>query len=153
MPVGKQQANALAGPAGVALARNLHEDSSAEPTRAPSAPEPAADAATSQRMFVPAIRHLSGELPQCRPTISPLSSTSRWTACGSLPRPGIRSMLPAITTTKPAPAATCAPVTVSVHPRGAPVSFGLSDSDDCVLAMQTGNRPKPSASNFCNCLR
>ena len=50
-------------------------------------------------------------------------------------------MLPAIATTKPAPAESETSLTVSVHPDGAPFSFGSSENEYCVLAMQTGKRP------------
>ncbi len=62
-------------------------------------------------------------------------------ARGSLGNPGISIMLPEIATTKPAPAESDASVIFNVHPVGAPISLGLSESEYCVLAMHTG-RPR-----------
>ena len=52
-------------------------------------------------------------------------------------------ILPATITTNSAPAESRASVTVSVQSVGRPRSLGLSESDDCVLAMHTGKCPKP----------
>src|SRR5215471_2573468 len=85
---------------------------------------------------------LSGDCFVQIPTISPLASTSTLKARGALGNPGISIMLPAITTTKPAPAESEASVTFKVQPLGAPRSLGLSENEYCVLAMQTGSLPK-----------
>src|SRR5712664_4338139 len=79
--------------------------------------------------------------PLQTPMRAPESSTSMEEARDTLGRPGISIMLPAITTTNPAPAESEALVTLSVQPAGAPRRFGSSDKEYCVLAMQTGNFP------------
>ena len=56
-------------------------------------------------------------------------------------------MLPEITTMKPAPAESEALLTLSVQPVGAPRRLGSSDKEYCVLAMHTGNFPKPHSVN------
>ena len=65
-------------------------------------------------------------------------------------RPGMSIMLPEMTTTNPAPAESEALLTLSVQPVGAPRRFGSSDSEYCVLAMQTENFSYPHAVNCCS---
>src|SRR5258708_8740780 len=84
--------------------------------------------------------HNSGT-PLQTPMRAPESSTSMEEAREIFGRPGISIMLPAITTTNPAPAESEALVTLSVQPAGAPRRFGSSDKQYCVLAIQTGNFP------------
>ena len=60
------------------------------------------------------------------PMTLPASSTSSFCACGTLPRPGISIMLPAIATTNPAPADSVTSLMVSVHPDGAPIIAGAA---------------------------
>src|ERR1700739_4304577 len=79
------------------------------------------------------------------PTISPAASTSTSTARDTFGKPGISIMLPEITTTNPAPEESDASVTCSCQPFGAPMRFGLSENEYCVLAMHTGNLPNPHA--------
>src|ERR1700737_3833412 len=79
--------------------------------------------------------------PLQTPMRAPESSTSMEEARETFGRPGISIMLPAITTTNPAPAESEALVTLSVQPAGAPRRFGSSDKEYWVLAMQTGNFP------------
>ena len=59
------------------------------------------------------------------PITWPASSTSSFWACGTLPRPGISIMLPAIATTKPAPAESVTSLMDSVHPSGRPHGLGI----------------------------
>ena len=82
------------------------------------------------------------------PTISPLSFTSISKARGAFDRPGISIILPAIMTTKPAPAESETSVIRSVQPVGAQSNLGLSESEYYVFAMQTGSAPNP---HFTNC--
>ena len=67
--------------------------------------------------------------------------TSSLCACGTLPSPGISIMLPAMATTKPAPADSDASEMVSVQSEGAPISLASSLNEYCVLAMHTGRWP------------
>jgi hypothetical protein len=73
--------------------------------------------------------------------ISPESSTSMDSARDTLGRPGISIMLPAMATTKPAPAESHASVMFSVQPVGAPRHLGSSVREYCVYAMHTANFP------------
>ena len=78
------------------------------------------------------------------PMIVPESSTSIAAARVIFGSPGMSIMLPAITTTKPAPAESEALVTFRVQPVGTPRHLESSDSENCVFAMQTGFRnPNP----------
>src|SRR5215471_127331 len=87
------------------------------------------------------------------PTIAPLESTSMLAARETLGSPGMSIMLPAITTTKPAPAESEASVTFKVQPEGAPRSFGLSEKEYWVLAMHTGSLLKHQSLNSCSLAR
>src|SRR4051794_15568571 len=87
------------------------------------------------------------------PSISPLAFTSTLAARETFGNPGISIMLPAIATTKPAPAEREASVILSVHPVGAPRSLGLSENEYCVLAMHTGSEPNPQSLNCCSLAR
>ena len=58
----------------------------------------------------------------------------------------MRMMVPVTGMRKPAPAAISMWLTVSSNPSGLPSSFGLSENEYCVLAMQTGSRSKPRCS-------
>src|SRR6476646_5845041 len=62
-------------------------------------------------------------------------------------------MLPAMATTKPAPAERDASVILSVHPVGAPRSLGLSENEYWVLAIHTGNLAKHQSLNCCSLAR
>jgi len=62
-------------------------------------------------------------------------------------------MLPAMATTKPAPAERDASVILSVQPVGAPRSLGLSENEYCVLAMHTGSLAKHQSLNCCSLAR
>src|SRR4029079_7615318 len=54
------------------------------------------------------------------PMARPWSSTSSLCACGTLPRPGISIIAPAMATTNPAPAERVTSLIVSVQPAAAP---------------------------------
>ena len=76
-----------------------------------------------------------------KPVAVPSGATWIRAAAGTLGRPGMVTISPQITTTKPAPALTRTSVTVMLKSRGRPSSFGLSDKDLGVFAMQTNNWP------------
>ena len=85
------------------------------------------------------MREADGARPaQKRPVIFPSSVTSMFSAAGTFGRPGIVMMSPVSATMKPAPAETFRLRTVTVKPSGAPSSFGSSEKDYCVFAMQIG---------------
>ncbi len=79
--------------------------------------------------------------------MTPFSSTSIFSAAGTLGNPGMVMMSPVCTTTKPAPALTRTLDTVTVNPSGRPSFPGSSDREYWVLAMHTGRPPKPMASS------
>src|SRR5437763_1832131 len=81
------------------------------------------------------------------PTILPESSTSIEAAREIFGRPGISIMLPAIATTKPAPAESDALFTFRVQPVGTPRLLGSWDSEYCVFAIQTDSFPYPQSEN------
>src|SRR5216683_315398 len=100
----------------------------------------------------PTARHATGSThnggtPLQTPMRAPESSTSMEEAREIFGRPSISIMLPAITTTNPAPAESEALVTLSVQTAGAPRRLGSSDKEYCVLAMQTGNFAWPQSVN------
>ena len=78
--------------------------------------------------------------------ISPSLSVSMPIAREALGSPGISIMAPEVTTRKPAPADSSTSETRSFQPVGAPIRFGSSESEYCVLAMHTGRWPKPQRS-------
>ena len=61
------------------------------------------------------------------------------TAIGLRGRPGMRRMSPVSTTRNPAPASIWIPRTVTTKSAGRPRSFGSSDNEAGVLAIQIGN--------------
>ena len=73
--------------------------------------------------------------------IFPFSSTSIFSAAGTLGRPGMVMMLPQMTTTKPAPVARRTYRTFIRKPVGAALRAALSLKLYWVLAMQTGRPP------------
>ena len=81
----------------------------------------------------------------------PVSSTSIFSAAGTLGRPGMVMMSPVRATINPAPALTFRFRTVTVKPRGAPSSAGSSEKEYWVLAMQMGSAPKPSSVSCLAC--
>ena len=84
---------------------------------------------------------------QKSPLMRPFSSTSIFSAAGTLGRPGMVMIAPVSATIKPAPAETFSPRTVTRKSFGAPSRAGSSEKLYWVLAMQTGRPPKPSASS------
>ena len=94
-----------------------------------------------------------GRPDQNRPVMTPFSSTSIFSAAGTLGRPGMVMMSPVRATMKPAPALTFRFRTVTVKFSGAPSSAGSSDRDYWVLAIQIGRSPKPSSASCCACFR
>src|SRR5882724_7397118 len=87
------------------------------------------------------------------PAISPAASTSTSTAREIFGNPGISIIFPEMTATNPAPAERVASVAFNCQPFGAPMSFGLSENEYCVLAMHTGNLPKPQSAKSCSLAR
>src|SRR5262249_50495267 len=85
---------------------------------------------------------------QNKPTVRPSESISTFKAAGALPSPGICWMSPHSGTTQPAPVYARRSRTWSVKSSGAFSSVASADSDRCVLAMQIGSPPRPSASNW-----
>src|SRR5258708_22994105 len=81
----------------------------------------------------------NGRTPLQTPMRAPESSTSMEEARETFGRPGISIMLPAITTTNPAPAESEALVTLSVQPAGPPTRFGSSTTEYCGLPMHTAH--------------
>lgn len=79
------------------------------------------------------------------PMILPSSVRSILIAAGTFGRPGMRVSVPHTGTMNPAPAERLTSLTVSVHPLGAPLTFGSSVREACVFAMHTGSSPYPSA--------
>jgi len=69
---------------------------------------------------------------------------SIFSAAGVFGKPGIRIIVPAIGTIKPAPDESSTSLILTVNPSGRPLMFGSSESDFCVLAIQTARFPKPS---------
>ena len=74
-----------------------------------------------------------------------------FSAAGCFGRPGIVRMLPVSATMKPAPALMRSSLTVMRKPVGRPIFVASSDSEYCVLAMQTGILSKPSPSISLSC--
>jgi hypothetical protein len=66
-------------------------------------------------------------------------------AAGTFGSPGIVMMSPQMATMNSAPAESLTSRTCSTWPLGAPSFFGSVLKLYCVLAMQTGRWPKPSA--------
>ena len=73
--------------------------------------------------------------------MTPFSSTSMFSAAGTLGRPGMVMMSPVSTTTKPAPAETFTFCTLMRKPVGAPSLPASSEREYWVLAMHTGRPP------------
>ena len=71
----------------------------------------------------------------------PSSSTSIFSAAGTLGSPGIVMMSPVSATTNPAPADTRSARTVISKSVGAPSNVGLSEKLYCVFATHTGSPP------------
>ena len=82
-------------------------------------------------------------LNQNKPEIRPFSSTSIFSADGTAGNPGIVITSPVKATIKPAPADTFRLRTDILKFSGAPVFDASSVNEYCVLAIQTGNPPKP----------
>src|SRR5260370_28861765 len=80
----------------------------------------------------------NGRTPLQTPMRAPESSTSIEEAREIFGRPGISIMLPAITTTNPAPAESDAFEKLCVQPAGAPRCFGTADKELRYLAIETG---------------
>ena len=76
--------------------------------------------------------------------ILPAQSTSIFIAFGVLDKPGMSMTSPVSGIKNPAPAETLIPRMVILKFFGRPKSFGLSESDRLVFAMQIGNFSKPS---------
>ena len=68
---------------------------------------------------------------------------SMFSDAGCSGRPGMRMISPVIGMMKPAPDAISISRTVTTKSFGRPIRSGLSDSDFCVLAMQTGSLSRP----------
>ena len=83
---------------------------------------------------------------QNSPVITPSSVMSIPIAAGTFGSPGMVRMLPVSATTKPAPQEARSSRTVMRNPAGRPRSAGLSESEYCVFAMQTGVSVMPSVS-------
>src|SRR4051812_15996345 len=83
---------------------------------------------------------------QNNPTILPSAPTSMESAAGTFGRPGIVMISPQIATTNSAPALSRTSRTGIENPFGAPLESGLVENEYCVLAMHTGNLPKPISS-------
>ena len=83
--------------------------------------------------------------------MTPFSSTSIFSAAGTLGRPGMVMMSPVRATMKPAPADTFRLRTLMVKPRGAPSRAASWEKDYWVLAMQMGRVPKPSSVSCLAC--
>ena len=81
------------------------------------------------------------------PETTPSSETSIRSAAGLFGIPGMVMMSPQRATTNPAPALIERSVTVRGKPFGRPKSLGLSYSEYCVLATQTGSPENPLSSN------
>ena len=90
---------------------------------------------------------------QNNPVILPFSSTSIFSAAGTLGKPGIVIMSPVRATRNPAPAETFRFRTVMVKSRGAPSLAASSEKDYWVFAMQIGSLSKPRASSSFICFR
>ena len=75
----------------------------------------------------------------------PSSSTSMFSAAGTLGSPGIVIISPVKATIKPAPAETFSERTVTLKFSGAPNFDISSEKEYCVFATQIGNLSKPKA--------
>ena len=71
-------------------------------------------------------------------------------AAGTLGSPGMRMILPAIATIISAPALMTMSRTLKSNPLATQYSFGSVENENCVLAMQTGKRSKPSSYIICS---
>ena len=88
---------------------------------------------------------------QNKPLITPLLSTSIFSAAGIFGSPGMVMISPSRPTTNPAPAETLTFLTVTVKFYGAPSFDASSEKEYCVFAMQTGQCPNPSFSRLSIC--
>ena len=83
--------------------------------------------------------------------MTPFSSTSIFSAAGTLGSPGIVIISPVRATRKPAPAHTFRLRTVTSNPLGAPIRAGSSEKEYWVLAMQMGRPPNPRPASCWAC--
>src|SRR6185503_2056846 len=94
----------------------------------------------------PAMTTCRSRCDQNNPTILPSAPTSMLSADGTFGRPGMVMISPQIATMNSAPADSRTSRTGIEKPVGAPLASGLVENEYWVLAMQTGNLPKPISS-------